>query len=301
MLDRLFGRAALKERIAELEEKTEHLERQLEAESERRSDAVTKRQEAEERTNRLEDRIEQLRDRAERAEAQSERAELTFRHEEACRGSRREAVLHRLRTVEAAPDGALTAFVTEDGSIPDAVKATLEERVTLIRDQAPVLIVADDAGLVAAALEPPLEPAPFAEWGSSFRLPAEWFGPTGRFGFGLVRSDTFAYGVYEGSERVEFDGFDSDIMADHSKGGFSQARFERRRDEQIQTHLDEVRDTLEASKNELDRTILVGEQTVLTQLEDLVDVTATANESGHDRDALNAAFSEFWTTRIYGL
>jgi len=82
---------------------------------------------------------------------------------------------------------------------------------------------------VSAALTPPIEPAPFDRWSDRFRLDESWFRPTGRFAFALVRSDTFALGVYEGDERVAFEGFTSDVKEAHSKGGFSQGRFERRR------------------------------------------------------------------------
>jgi len=57
MIDRLLGRAGLKERIEELEEEKRHLERRAEAEEQRRSDAVADRQRAEERVNELEHRI----------------------------------------------------------------------------------------------------------------------------------------------------------------------------------------------------------------------------------------------------
>lgn len=300
MLDRLLGRAELKARIDELEETNDHLERQLDAEAERRSDAVTERQRAEERINRLEDRIAELRDRAERAEATGGDVDRSFRHVEDCRGRRLEAVLDRLRGVDAPPDGALTAYVA--GEVPDPVVEALGDRLPLVRDAAPALVCADDAGLVAAAFRPPLPPEPFADWGAEFRLRAEWFRPVGRFGFGLVRSDTFAFGVYEGDDRVAFEGFDSDVMSDHSKGGFSQGRFERRRDEQIESHLGAVRDVLdEHDAGALDRTVLVGEKTALSRLEDDADVTARVDAGGDGSDDLDAAFEEFWTTRVYGL
>ncbi|AUX08517.1 peptide chain release factor-like protein [Halalkaliarchaeum desulfuricum] len=298
MIDRLLGRAELKARIDELEEANEHLERQLEAESDRRADAVTERQRAEERINRLEDRIEELQDRVSRAE-EGRDEELSFRHAERCRGRRLESVLDRLRSLEAPREGALTAYVETE--VPDSVREVLGDRSPLVRDAAPALVLADDAGVVAAALAPPLPPEPFSEWEDCFRLPDKWFRPTGRFGFGLVRSDTFAFGVYDGDELDAFEGFESDVISDHSKGGFSQGRFERRRDEQIDAHVDRVRNVLKTRDEDLDRTVLVGERTVLSRLESDVDVTATAGAGGTDRDALAAAFEEFWTTKLYGL
>ncbi|UWG51922.1 Peptide chain release factor eRF1 [Halalkaliarchaeum sp. AArc-CO] len=298
MIDRLLGRAELKARIDELEEANEHLERQLEAESDRRADAVTERQRAEERINRLEDRVEELQDRVRRAEDNRDEG-LSFRHVERCRGRRLESVLDRLRSLEGPQEGILTAYV--DGDVPEPVRELLGDRSPLVRDAAPALVLADDAGVVAAAMVPPLPPEPFLEWDDRFRLPRRWFRPTGRFGFGLVRSDTCAFGIYEGEELEAFEGFESDVISDHSKGGFSQGRFERRRDEQIDAHLDRVRDVLEDRDGDLDRTILVGEGTLLSRLASEADVTATTDAGGADRDALGDAFAEFWTTKLYGL
>jgi len=228
MLDRLLGRAELEERIDELEEENRHLERQLDAEQERRADAQHARQDAEKRVNRLEDRIADLEGQLDRARDGD--GPLERRHEEGVRGERLAAVLDRLASVEAPDEGALTACV-RGGTPPDALGELLGSRTALL-PKGPALVYADDAGLVAAALVPPLPPAPFETRGDRFRVDRGWFRPVDdgeprRHALALVRSDLFALGTYEGEERVDFEGFDSDVMGDHSKGGFSQARFER--------------------------------------------------------------------------
>jgi len=85
-----------------------------------------------------------------------------------------------------------------------------------------------------------------AAWRDRFALEREWFLPTGRHAVALVRTDLFALGVYEDDERVDYRGFESDVKGSHSKGGFSQARFERIRDGQIDDHLERCRDALSA-------------------------------------------------------
>jgi hypothetical protein len=296
MFDRLLGRAELEERIEELEEEKRHLERQLDAEQERRADAQHARQEAEERINRLEDRIADLEGRLEHAEGGE--ARLERRREEPLRGERLAAVLDRLSSLDAADEGALTACVRGRSGVPDALGDLLGSRTALLPD-GPVLVYADGAGLVATALVPPLPPEPFTARGDRFRVDRSWFLPDGRrHAVALVRSDLFALGVYEGRERVAFEGFDSDVMGDHSKGGFSQARFERRRDEQIDDHLDRVRAALADAPEPL---YLVGERTVLSEL----DVEAAARRAvaatGQPENALADAVESFWTTRLYGL
>jgi peptide subunit release factor 1 (eRF1) len=296
MLDRLLGRESLKERIDELEEELHHTERELAAERERRKEAVTDRQRADERVNRLEDRITELEDRVTDRDGAEQGTDRSFRREEPLRGARLDAVLARLESVESDPEGLLNAYV--DGDVPDPVAETLGDRTPLVRRAEPCLVYADDAGLLAVALDPPVDPEPFTDWTDTFRVDRSWFQPTGRHAVGLVRADVFALGVYEDGERVSFEGFTSDVMGDHSKGGFSQARFERIRDGQIDDHLEQCRDALAAVDAPL---YLTGERVVLTEFEDLARVTRPVDATGKPEAALDDAVHEFWTTRLAGL
>lgn len=297
MIDELLGRAELKEQIEELEAEKEQLERQLEAESNRRADAVSERQTAQERANRLEDRVTELEDRVDRLQSQ-DGLELEFGARFDLRVDRLAEVLDRLRSFETGPESALTAIVDDESDLPGALVETFGSRVPLVRRAVPGVVYADDHSIVSVVLRPPIAPEPGVRWDDTFRVEEEWFRPTGRFAFGLVRSDVFALGIYEGTERVSFEGFETDVKSDHSKGGYSQGRFERRRDEQIDSHVDRAIEELRAV-GPVDRTILVGEQTVLDDLGDYGDVISTSDARGDPKPALEDAFADFWTTRLY--
>ncbi|MFD1571438.1 Vms1/Ankzf1 family peptidyl-tRNA hydrolase [Halorubrum laminariae] len=307
MIDRLLGRAELKEQIAELEEANRHLERRAEAEEERRSDAVADRQRAEERVNELEHRIESLEERLERAGG--DEAAVDFRRVSNARGARLDDALDRLRAMESdGPEGLLTAFVPDANAVPESVSDWFGDRTPLIRRAAPAVVLADDTGAVSVAITPPVEPAAFDGWDDEFRLDPSWFRPTGRVVFAVVRSDTFALGVYEGNERVAFEGFTSEVKSAHSKGGFSQGRFERRREGQIDDHLDDAVETLaEYTENgsvnggDGDRTIVVGERSVLGRVREHADVTDVSDATGSPKEALDDAFRDFWTARIHAV
>jgi peptide subunit release factor 1 (eRF1) len=297
MLDRLLGRAELRERIAALESERERLENQLEAESERRADAVSARQDAEERVNRLEDKVAQLEGELERErDAADEDSSLSFRRVETLRGERRDRIVARLRSVDAGAEGALTAMVHEGGDVPEPVADAFGERVALVQRATPCLVLVDDAGVVAATLDVPAPPDAFCEWRDSFRLEDEWVAPTGSFALALVRAGVFAIGEYDGDERIAYRGFESDVKGDHSKGGFSQGRFERRRDEQIAEHLDDCERAIRDRDPE--RLYVVGDQRLVDEL--AVDATATAavDASGNPEAALEDAFHEFFTTTL---
>lgn len=293
MLDELLGRASLKERIAELESERDSLAEQLAAESERRSEDATARQEAERAVNRLEDRVLELEDRVERLQGDDSDAEV--RSSEACRGGRLAEVLDRLASVETEPEGALTAVL--DDEVPDAVREAFGSRAPLVERATPCVALTDDAGVVSAALTAPTGPEPRVEWGDRFALDRSWFEPSGTYALALVRSDLFAIGEYEGRDRVGFEGFESDVKGDHSKGGFSQGRFERRRDDQIDEHLDRCREAI--ADRDAERLYVVGEGTLLGEFD--AEATAAVDATGKPEAALEDAFQQFWTVRLYAL
>jgi peptide subunit release factor 1 (eRF1) len=294
MLDDLLGRTALKERIEELEEQKGHLEAQLDAEQERRADAVTERQAAERRVNRLEDRVTELEDRIDRLQAGD--SDVTVRREDTLRGGDLHEILSRLESFETGPEGVLTAYVADGRDLSEAVRRAFGDRAPLVSRAAPCLAVGDDAGLLGACLSVPVPPEPFAVWSQQVELDREWLQPSGAFTLALVRSDLFAMGVYEGRERTAFHGFDSDLKSQHSKGGFSQSRFERLREEQIDDHLDRCRAAL--AERPTDRLYLVGEESVIPELSDEADATAAVDATGEPEPALDDAFAEFWTVRL---
>lgn len=296
MFDGLFGNdEELEAELEALREETQSLEEQLEAEQRRRKKAVTDRQAAQQEVNQLEDRVAGLEGTVERL--REDETELAYRDTMRLDRAATERVIDRLRSVAAPPDNALTAVVDE--ATPQAVREAFGGRSALVDRAAPCVAVTDEHGVVSAALRPPVLPEPGVTWDSGFAIEREQFLPVGRFALALVRSDRFALGIYQGDERVSFEGFQSEVKGDHSKGGFSQGRFERRRDEQIDEHLDRCTGAL--ADVDADRLFLTGGRGAIDAIEDEVTPTATAavDASGKPKQALEAAFEDFWTTTLY--
>jgi peptide subunit release factor 1 (eRF1) len=294
MLDQLLGRAALKEQIADLEAEIDDLESELAAERERRADAQTARQQADRRVNRLEDRIEQLEGDLERLRGDEPAPEP--RAVESLAGDRLAAVLDRLESVAAPPEGLLTAYVDDGTDLSDAVREAFGDRAGIVAGAAPCLAVTDDAGVLGACLSTPVAPDPFVTWSDAVELDRAWFEPVGEYTLALVRSDLFAMGTYDGRDRRAFHGFTSDLKEQHSKGGFSQARFERLRDEQIENHVERCRAAL--AERDADPVYLAGERAMLADLGDVAAVTRPVDATGDPEDALGDAFHDFWTVRL---
>ena len=298
-LDEWLGRADLKTRIEELEDELDRQRERYEAESERRSTAVRERQQAEERVNRLEDRIAQLDGELDRVRGGED--SLEARHRERLRGRRAASVVDRLRSIRSAPESVLTATV--DGSrMPDAVEDTLGERARLAVDVAPCLVCVDDANVVSVALSGPCTPTVEPTWSDRPPLEPAWFLPEGNFALALVRSDLFAMGRYEGRDRLDYVGFESDVKGAHSKGGFSQARFARIRDGQIDDHVEQATAAIEEGRHAEEPLYLVGQREIVDELASELDPAPAAvdvvDATGKPEPALADAFRSFWTTEL---
>lgn len=301
MLDSLLGRAKLKTQIEELEselaaceDELESLESKLDATDRRRKEAIREAQEAQEERNRLQDRVEQLEDELERVRGTSD---VTLRGRERMGRSGMRSILGLLESVEVGEEEAYTAMLT-DGDSP-AVREHFGERRALLAQAAPCLCLFDEYGMIEVAFEPPIPPEPFEEWDHRFVLESNWFVPAEAFTFAVLRNDLFALGRFDGSSLAFLDGFESEVMGRHSKGGFSQARFERRREEQIERHLDEAHERLLATDHS--RLILAGSQEALDRFGITADTQMAVDASGPPRQALYEAFDEVWTTTIHRL
>lgn len=302
MLDALLGRRELKERIetleaelAECREGRDRLRERYESADDRRREAVRERQTAQEERNRLSDRVEQLEDELERRggdEDVAARGRLDLGRRDVAR------VLETLQSVRGGPEGLYTAMV-EDGR-PESIVEHLGVRVALVDRAAPCLCLLDGDGLLEVALEPPMAPAAFERWDDRFHLERGWFLPTEPVTVSLVRADLFAVGRFDGVDLVDVEGFTSGVKGRHSKGGFSQGRFERRREEQIDEHLDRCRDRL-AAYDGPEGLLLTGAEAALDRLEVSAVARATVDATGDPEPALRSAFEEFWHTRVHRL
>lgn len=293
MLDELLGRAGLREEIAALEEEVERLEAQLASAEERRSAAVRDRQAADERINRLEDRIADLEGQVEHSASGEWAPRFRGRREVSRRQV--EKVVERLGGFGFGAEEAYTAMVTE--TVPETVREEFGAHSALVDRAKPCLVFTDSFGMCSVAVRPPRPPSAFESWDDAFRIDEAWFVPRGEFGFALVRSDVFRYAEYMNESQTFRESFDSDVRGQHSKGGFSQARFERRRDEQIDAHLDEARSVLrERDPNEL---IVVGETAVIDSFSDMADELASVDVTSNTEEPLDAAFESFWSTTLY--
>lgn len=251
----LFGR---KERIEELEEelasreeeltaRIEELEQRLEKEKERAREAAAAKQDAEEKINRLEDKITSLEDRIDGDHA----------------GGRAASEHHDLdvpKTTELIEN--LERF-SYRSSKADTIYSTAGTSIT--GSKTGEVIVADPH-LLRHAIRPPIpiqESVSYRSNGFMVETIEEML--QDRYCLLHLTAGGSGIGLIEDGDIIESEVIDADIKAQHTKGGYSQKRFERRREEQIEEHIEAVMDTIGPLLEEGYRELLLAGGTELRE------------------------------------
>lgn len=232
----------LEEEIERLEEENQRFRKRFEAEKERRSKLSSEKQAAEEELNRLKDR---LRDSGDDEDEKEDEAETEV---ESIGVGRTKRILEKLGSIESAENDLVTVYSPSKLSDLDDFKG-LKNAVD--REQFNHL---KQKSSFAAFIDPDLssyivEAAPF--YNQEFQVGEVFavkelieFIESEKYWVLVSMGDTRVYreenGDYEEVNRVS-----SRVDRKHSQGGFSQQRFERKREEQIQQHLEKVSEMLE--------------------------------------------------------
>ncbi len=305
-LDSLLGRQELKERIQELEDEKEDVEERLEKVDRRRANAETEKQEAYEERNRLESKVEELRDRLERAEETAEtETDVDVRD---VNPGELPPLIDVLDSVEGGREKLTTAHVAADHHLPHDLPDHVREKLVDSVSTRGLAVYVDDHGVVEAALVPltSVEETK-VEHGGAFTVDRSLYRLPESYAVAVITSDRFSAGVYSDGERTDFTSVSSNVKSSHSKGGFSQKRFERLRDEQIQEHIGEASAELSQllERHTVDSVYLLGASDLTGELEEEADVEAelrqTTDARGEGENLLSDAVDDLRSTRMYRL
>jgi len=251
----------LEAQLDEKNEKIDRLENMLEAEEERRSDLSREKQEAEEQLSKLKDKVQNLEStepqKRETAETKPEFAEINF---EAFKSA-----LQKLGSIKSDKNDLITVYSPEklaNHSQITEIRNSLPENILRPLNQKKGLIIfySDSLGLFCFKLR-------------SFFSEKFSVAPTYKAEYLIEALETekiFAL-VLRGDTRIvkERDGkielvehVKDRVNRKHGKGGFSQGRFERKRDEQIEMHIENV----EAELKPFDTAYLLGDEALCQKL-----------------------------------
>lgn len=250
----------LRQEIEGLRDEKQSLEKRFEAEKERRSKLARQKQEAEEELNRLRDRLRSLESQDKEEEQDDETRDF-----EPADFSRVYRMLEKLDSLESPEEDLVTVFSPGKLSEVDDMKG-LRNSV----DQKQLRLVRQNESFTAF-LEPDfleliLKTRPFFEpgWslGDRFELsPLLEFIESEKTWVLVSAGETKIYREQAGEVR-EIGQVKTRVDSKHSSGGYSQTRFERKREEQVQEHLDQVSEALEEREN----IYLLGEKSLCKEL-----------------------------------
>lgn len=231
----------LEDSIDELEDEKQSWKERFEAEKERRSDLSRKKQEAEEELNRLRGKLETQSSQEVEETAEKGTGFRSLEFEEA------EKLLQKLDSIKSPERELVTLYCpeeVEDLSELKSLKNSVdrEHYSVLQEEESFVAFIDPELGVFM------LKMAPF--FSEKFSIGKE-FEVEVLLGFlesekywALVSAGETAVYSEEGGDLEELEKVKSRVDKEHSKGGFSQGRFERKRDEQIENHLDKTEELL---------------------------------------------------------
>ncbi|MDY6770628.1 MAG: Vms1/Ankzf1 family peptidyl-tRNA hydrolase [Candidatus Nanohaloarchaea archaeon] len=286
----LFGRKELKQRIEELEEELEEreasfqeerqrLQERLESKSEQAREAAAAKQEAEQKVNRLQDRVRSLKDRLESSTADSEK----HQDEKTLTLAQARELTANLERLTYNSSKAFTGYARPEESPTSSSNGD----ITVI-----------DPYLISHALLPPVpikETAAYQADGFALERLQEIM--SARYGLIHLSAGGSGVAIVEDGEVEDSIIVDADVKAQHKKGGYSQSRFERRRDEQIQEHLDTLMDAAgELLDSGFAQLFAAGNATMIETMSEEHDTDFERLRSGvgkvTDTDDLQQSFNE---------
>jgi predicted RNase H-like nuclease (RuvC/YqgF family) len=250
----------LEEQKASLEDELESVESQLEAEAERRKRLARQKQEAEEKLNRLQDRLEAEKsggepDEVPEADTASSKSTSDLSHTEAMNLLERLDRMSGEGLVQVCAQGRVSKLEDVKG-----LRDELGEKYGSVSGLESVALFHDPQLFTVA-----LDTRPFIQPGwrrNRFDTSdIQGFVDSKKTWVLASAGDTTILEEESGrilsSERVS-----SRVDRDHSKGGFSQERFEEKRDNQIERHLKQVKKAVEGCQS----VYLLGEEQLCSEL-----------------------------------
>lgn len=235
----------LEERVEELEQELERLEQRFDAESERRKKMAREKQEAEEELNRLRDRIRSFED-EEPVETDTGGEPESIGFDRALR------LIRKLGSIESPGEGLVTVYcpgrVEEVEDFKGLKNSVPEDDMSEMRGKESFIGFMDpDFHTLLLRTRPFFDG--FWTLGNSFEVgEALEFISEDKTWVTVSAGETTVFRE-QGGEYEELERISSRVDRQHGKGGFSQDRFERKRSEQVENHLEEVEESLEGYSN----------------------------------------------------
>lgn len=259
-----FGSSEKDEKIEELENQVEKLKEEKESyknrfekSDEKRSELARKKQEAEKKINKLEDKLESVKSEDNIKKTENRRTWSLSELDEV------ENYISRLSTYSNDRES-VVSFYKRSG-FSETEKEYFDDLSSKELGRNESVICFFDSPLISVFLKSRKFFRHRFNVGEEFDFePIKTFIETNKTWVVLRAGDSMII-EEENGEIISVENIKDRINRQHSKGGFSQKRFERKREEQIEEHLDRVKSKLEDSSEE--QIFLVGEEELCSKFD----------------------------------
>lgn len=125
-----------------------------------------------------------------------------------------------------------------------------------------------------------------------------------KIGFASIHAGKSGTGLIKGSEMENFKITQGYVKGKHSKGGSSQGRFERIRENQIQKHEEKVREQIKERINDPDYLVLDGNKKILNRIKENLPFDKLVIEKSLDIGKINKnspeqLIEQIWSCQLY--
>lgn len=272
MLEKIFG-SNKEEKLEELRKQVkdkggeiEKLKKELKKEKKRAKKAITEKQKTDKELKEARHRIESLEDRIKNLEKRDKekkrQKEFNFLQREDLM-----MLIEELESIKSNKDVLITNYIEKpEEAGKDEMVSFLQE----IESETSYIHLQDKFKIINIILIPPFPIEREFYRDETFRLEKirKMLESEKAIGFVSAHAGRSAVGLVRGDKFENFSIVESGVKSKHSKGGFSQGRFERGRKEQVQRHLKKIMNQIEEIVTNPDYVILTGNEKMVSDLGD---------------------------------
>lgn len=252
VLDKILGKKQLKQRIKTLERSVKNLRKEKQelkkdAKEQRRraKKAVTEKQKVYEKLNRAKDKINSLKG---KVNQQTKRTERSLKKRRINKKNL-EQIVEKLKTVQSSEEDLYSIYLKKNSSISlnktEDLELNMLRRVNNLKSKTGKILFSDKNSIVKVLIKPPF-PVKSEVWKKSDKFYLEDLEKILKIKeFGLIFLSSGGSSLAKINEKISnFKFIKSGVKSKHSKGGFSQQRFERNREKSVKKHLETVNEIL---------------------------------------------------------
>ncbi len=304
MLDSIFGSEKeekieqLKSELEEKEKELRELEKELKKERDRAKDAITEKQETDKELKDAKHKIETLEDKIDKLEKDSEKDKIS-KKVKFLKRSELDSFIQQFQTIKSESKSLVTHYIENREEVKNHEFANLFQGLD---SETGYVYLKDNFELINCVLIPPVPVEAEFYREEEFRLEKlhNKLESEFRIGFISAHAGKSIVGLLEGSKFTSFNLIKSTVKGKHSKGGFSQDRFERGREKQIETHLEKIVEETEKAFEEMDYIFLDGNQEMTSKLRDELSFDSQFIEKSLDISKVSKDQREEYAEKILG-